>query len=256
MHNSLRRKLLFGLAALPFAGRSIVKASISVSDDDNNGPASTLAALNGVRVVGTLENTYKHKFGKFGTREDMLEALLKSEKQRHAGGECSWVNLVKNEIAQGWESRWLVSAKKDDFLFIVKRGRRAIAGGGTGVIYQGNIDAETRIPESFEPAKSLWGRKLEGLTPAAVAQMRELSQPASFLRKVGFTGMGGSFDMDCGGTCASSAQPGCWDLGFLSCPWCCFGSMDGCCGDAARNGRKDACRCVSSGGCGCLPLGD
>jgi len=255
MHNSLRRKLLFGIAALPIAGRSLVKAAISVSGDNNSGPASALTALNGVRGVGTIQHSYKFKHSGFGTREDISQAIVKGKNQNHADGTCnSWANVVNGEVAQGWESQWLLSSKKDDFLFVAKGGRRVMAVGGTGVIYHGYIDAETPLPKSFEPANSLWPGKLQGLTPVAAAQMRELSQPASFLRKVGFMGMGPAFDMDCGGNCASSAQPGCWDLGFIDCPWCCFAGMSDCCSDAARNGLKEACRCVGSGGCGCLPI--
>lgn len=257
MHNSLRRKMLFWMVALPVVGKGIVKgAAANGSNGNKSDPKSLKDALFAIRTFNTVQMTYKLKYESFGSATELLQAFNKSEKSHHHATNASrkkpCVELEGTELISGWTYKLHVSPQKDDYLIVIKSGLNVMACGDPGVIYHGKLASDVRLPESYMPVSKLWPDVLKTLSPAAVAEMSPPSRGGAFLRRVGFMNMNASNAfVECGCSCGSSPQFGCWTLGFPSCIYCCCGNQTGCCYDAATGGEQcGTCRCI---GCGCIP---
>lgn len=256
MHNSLRRKMLFWMVALPVVGKEIAKGASPLSQDES-GPRPLKDALYALRTFNTVQMTYKLKHESFGSATELMAAFIDKKSHHHsttASEKKSCVDLDGKELIRGWSYRLHLSPKKDDYLVVIKSGLNVMACGDPGVIYHGTLTSDAPLPESYLPVNKLWPDALNTLSPAAVAAMTPQTRTGAFLRRVGFMNMNVSTAfVECGCTCGSTPQVGCWTLGFPSCIYCCCGNQSGCCLDAATGGEQcGTCRCI---GCGCIPCG-
>lgn len=253
MYNSLRRKMLFWMVALPVVGKGIAKGSVFGTASS---PRPTKDALDAIRLFNTIQVTHKHKNKSYASAADLNESFSRLETSNDsatAPKKKSCLDLEGAELIRGWSYSLHLSPGKDDYLFVMKSGQQVMACGDPGVIYHGKVAADVSLPDSYVPVSKLWPNVLSTLSPAAVVEMVNPSRTGSVLRRVAFMNMNASSAfVHCGCNCSSSwVWDLCWTVGFPDCIYCCCASASSCCLDSSTNGEQcAACRCI---GCGCIP---
>lgn len=257
MYNSLRRKMLLWMVALPVFGKGIAKGSVlSIGGKNESGPRPWKDALDASRLFNTIQVSHRFKHKSYGTAPDLVESFAKTEKSNESPTgptRKACLDLDGAELIRGWSYRLHLSPQKNDYLMVMKSGQQVMACGDPGIIYYGKLASDVPLPDSYMPVSKLWPDVLNTLSPATVAEMVNPSRTGAFFRRVGFMNMNVSSPfVECGCNCSSSwVWDVCWTVGFPDCIYCCCATASNCCLDAKTNGDQcAACRCI---GCGCTP---
>ena len=259
MSKTARRTFLGWMATAPFAVQTFAKTMLTKSNDDAHLLAAPpLQALNVVRAFGTLEANYKHKFGTYASRSELLDWNRGITPKPHTGPAMAknylsgpQIDLESKSILEGWDLHFHVAPEKAGYLLIMASPEKVIACGDPGAIYHGKLPNGS-IPDEYVPVKEL---ALLGLNPYRLRQ--GLSNPQAnralaAIRRVAFMSLNVTMVEGCGGACWDNREGVCWLTGDPGCLWCCFPYASNCCLDAATNGVPGGCRCSDDAGCRCF----
>lgn len=211
MHNSLRRKMLLWMVALPVVGKGIAKgAAVDLNSKDASDSEAWRPALHAIRTFNTVQMSYKLKHESFGSTADLLAAFTKEDNSTGAAKKKPCLDVHGTELIPGWTYRLHLSPGKDDYLIVIKSGGKVMACGDPGVIYYGTLASDVPLPESYVPVSKLWPDALNTLNPGWVAEVVRPARANTLLRRVGFINMNVSTAfVECGCTCGSSPQMAC-----------------------------------------------
>lgn len=145
-HDALRRKILTGLAILPFSGKLIAK-NLTTGTLHRTGSevAPPEMALNSVRFFNTMEAWHKLKFKTYVSKPELQDWEVLQKTLNHLpkirggaqGGLPSLVNVDAEDLLPGWRLRLHVSPQRDDYLITMGSEEMIIASGDPGIIYYG-----------------------------------------------------------------------------------------------------------------------
>jgi len=226
---STRRGILKWLTGVPFLGAAAVSGGAPLTNDSH--PCG-IPALAKTRWLNTLQLRHKLTFGRYATADELMADWITWAAESEDGATKERVTKNPPELTvPGWTLRLNLSTYADAYLLSVSTDEPAepfvLASDETGVIYYGALPADQAPPVSYARVSDTYP-SLTALQAPQVSTRERLLDSARRLAYGGFGATLQSSSCACRGTCYSTGQIGCCNLGFGSCPWCCFGSCSGC----------------------------